>query len=263
MGAESVEPAAVTDDVFLGGSVAILQPKSGYRAGIDAVLLAASAPARSRGRQRVLDMGAGVGTVGLCLARRIGTADVTLLEFQPELAEIARRNIARNSLEGRARVVEADIGAAQATLARAGLQPDSFDHALANPPFHADGRGTPARDLSKAAAHAMAPDALALWVRVMARFVKPRGAATMIHKAEALGEILAAFDGRFGAIKVLPIHPRAGDPAIRVIVRGTKGSRAPMQLLSGFVLHGEGGGFTRAADAILRHGAALDLRYRE
>lgn len=260
MGAEISEPAEITDDVFLGGGLSILQPRSGYRAGIDAVLLAATAPAGAGIGHRILDLGSGVGTVGLCLARRIDAAHVTLLEFQPELAELARRNVDRNALAARARVIEADIGAAPALLAAAGLKPDSFDHALANPPFHAEGRGTPPPDLSKAAAHAMAADSLERWARVMARFVAPGGFATMIHKADALGEILAAFESRFGGVRVLPIHPRSGEPAIRVVVRGIKGSRAPMQLLPGFVLHGGAGGFTPAADAILRHGAPLELQ---
>lgn len=259
MDAETQAEPELTDDVFLGGGLSMLQPRAGYRAGIDAVLLAASAPAGG-GRRRILDLGAGVGTVGLCLARRIAAADVTLLEVQPELAEIARRNIARNRLDGRARVVVEDIGAAQSVLAAAGLRPESFDHALANPPFHAERRGTPAPNLSKATAHAMAENSLAGWARVMARFVAPGGLATVIHKADALPEILAAFAGRFGGIGVLPVQPRPRHAAIRVIVRGIKGSRAPMQLLPGFVLHDETGGFTPTADAILRHGAPLDMQ---
>lgn len=71
--------------------------------------------------------------------------------------------------------------------------------------------------------------------------------------------MLVALDQRFGAIRILPLHPRAGDPAHRVIVEGTKGSRAPLQLLSGFVLHVEGNGFTPAAEAILKGGAGLPV----
>ena len=79
----------------------------------------------------------------------------------------------------------------------------------------------------------------------------------MVHKAEALPQILAAFDGRFGNIRVRPIYPRLNAPAIRVLVEGTKGSRAPMSVSPPFVLHGDGHGFTPEAEAILRHGAGL------
>jgi tRNA1(Val) A37 N6-methylase TrmN6 len=136
---------------------------------------------------------------------------------------------------------------------------DDFTHVLANPPYHETGGGTLSQVPLKAVSHAMPRDALELWVRAMARFSVAGGRATMIHKAEALGHILAAFEGRFGGIRVRPIYPRVGSPAIRVIVEGIKGSRAPLSVSAPFVLHGEGHEFTAEAEAILRHGASLDV----
>lgn len=249
----------LTDDAFLGGSVSILQPRRGYRAGVDAVLLAASVPLSAGDGGRVLDVGAGVGTVGLSLARRATSARVVLLEKDPALADLARRNSIRNGLSDRVGVVEADVLAPAAALAGLGVGAETFDHVLANPPFHQEGRGTAAADPTKARAHAMAEGGLDAWLRTIARVTAPGGTATLVHKAEALEQLLAAMDGRLGAIKVLPIHPRAGAVAHRVIVRGTKGSRAPLTLLAGLILHGEGSAFTPAAEAVLRHGQALDL----
>ncbi len=254
-----------TVDAFLGGKLLIEQPKSGYRAGIDAVFLAASLTPSHAGAT-VLDMGAGVGTVGLCAASRCPGIQVTLLERAPELAALARANIARNANEllcghtpPRVAVVEAALDGSAAALTAAGLGPDSIDHLLANPPYHDDRRGTSAPHALKAASHAMDATGLETWVRVMARLVKPGGAATMIHTAAALPAILAAFAGRFGAVRVLPLHPRAGEPASRIIVAGTKGSRAPLVLLPGFTLHGDGNTFTRAAQSVLRDGAGAPL----
>jgi len=251
----------VTEDAFLGGRVMITQPKRGYRAGIDAVFLAASAPCRPGAR--VLDVGAGVGTVGLCLAARVHDVEVVLLEREAELAALARGNIEANKLSDRVRVVNAAIEASAEVFAAAGLKPDSFDVVLANPPFHAEGRGTPAPDPLKAASHAMAEASLDTWVRFLARMAKPGGFASMIHKAEALPEVLAAFTGRFGDIRVRPMHPRAGEAAIRVIVQGTKGSRAPLVLLAGYNLHGEGNAFTEGAQMVLRDGAGSPLVTQE
>ena len=150
----------VTDDAFLGGALRILQPKDGYRAGVDAVLLAASASAEAGRRERVLDVGAGVGVVGLAVARRVADAEVALVERDPRLAELARANIERNGLSERVRVIEADVeqplGGQPALAALA----ESFDHVLANPPFHTQGRGTAAADATKAAANAMAEGSL-------------------------------------------------------------------------------------------------------
>ena len=79
----SLEKAVLTDDAFLGGELHILQPKSGYRAGLDAVMLAAAVPG---GCACVLDVGAGVGAAGLCLARRDPKVRLTLLEKEPALS---------------------------------------------------------------------------------------------------------------------------------------------------------------------------------
>ena len=250
----------ITEDAFLGDKLTICQPETGYRAGIDAVLLAASVPARSDGTTfRVLDTGAGVGTVGLSIAARIATAHTVLLERESELAALARINIGRNGLADRVRVVEAEVGAAPELLASAGLWADSFDHVVANPPYHGEGRGTLAPDPLKAASHAMPDGGLDDWLRFMARMAKPGGQATLIHKADALGEALAAFGKRFGGLRIQPIQPFADEPAHRIIVRGTKGSRAPSTLLPPVVLHQRGGGYCSRIEAIVRDGGGLSL----
>lgn len=246
-----------TDDAFLGGALNVLQPASGYRAGLDAVMLAAAVMAE--GPARVVDVGAGVGTAGLCVARRVASARVTLFEKEPALVQLARENVERNGLVDRVRVLEGEIGLSSETAKASGLEPESFDHVIANPPFHDADGGTLAPDRLKAAAHAMPDQGLERWARFMARLAVPGGSMTVIHKAEALSRLLAAFEGRFGALQILPLHPRASAPAHRIIVAGCKGSRAALTLLPRFVLHGDDGAFTPQAQAILRAGAALPM----
>jgi tRNA1(Val) A37 N6-methylase TrmN6 len=249
---------AVTDDAFLGGALSLLQPKAGYRAGIDGLLLAASVPAGEG--DAVLDVGAGVGVVGLAVARRLAQARVSMVERNPRLAELARSNIERNNLADRVRLFEGDITRPSSELVALGLAAETFDHVLANPPFHVEGRGTAASDPLKAGANAMPDGDLHRWVRFMAGMTRTGGTATMIHRADALHAILQALAGRFGGAAVLPIHPRDGEPASRVLVQGTKGSRAPLELRPGLVLHNADHSFRPDVEAILRHGAALDLR---
>jgi tRNA1(Val) A37 N6-methylase TrmN6 len=249
----------VTEDAFLGGKIKALQPRAGYRAGIDALLLAASIPVAQAGSPRVLDAGSGVGVVGLCLAARVARARVVLVESEPSLVRLALRNVVENRLEDRIRVLCADITAPAKRTAHVELVPESFDHVAANPPFYPQGRARPARDRLRAGAHIMPSGGLERWVRAAARLARPGGTLSLVHRAEALGELLAAIGPRFGALKVLPIHPRADRPAIRVLVQGRKGSRAPMSLLPPLVLHGDGNRFLPAADAILRAGMPLDL----
>ncbi len=255
----TVSESELTDDAFLGGALNILQPKTGYRAGVDAVLLAASIPCGSASYEQCLDAGGGVGTVGLSVVRRCKQATAVLLERADKLVELAEENVKRNDLAERVKVFSGDLTATWSEIAGHGLASESFDHVFANPPFHIDGRGTPSPDPWKSAAHSMPEGDLDLWGRLLARMAAPGGTGTLIHKAEAIGLVLGAFAGRFGGLKILPVHPRLGEPAIRIIVQGTKGSRAPTSILPGLILHGDGTGFTPEAEAILRGGDALDL----
>jgi tRNA1(Val) A37 N6-methylase TrmN6 len=246
-----------SDDAFLGGRLRILQPGTGYRAGLDAVLLAATVEAR-RGAQ-VLDVGAGVGVVGLCVAHRLPDVRVTLVERDPRLAALARRNVERNDLGARVHVVEADLLRPLGANPELAAGAESYDHVLANPPFHAEGRGTAASDPVKAGANAMPSGALDRWGRFLAAMARPGGLVTLIHRAEALAELLAALEGRFGGTVVLPVQPREGQPAARVLVRAVKGSRAPLELLPGLILHNSDHSFRPGIAAALRDGGALPL----
>lgn len=254
----------ITDDAFLGGALSLLQPGKGYRAGVDAVFLAAAVPCDPEKRQTVLDVGAGIGTAGLCVARRCTGSSVTLLERQAPLVELARENISRNALVERVRVVPVDIGTVSTgDLAELGLQAESFDHVIANPPFHNHGEGTSSANELKAGSHEMAEEGLELWCRFSARMARAGGTATLIHKADALPALLEAMGKRFGGLRILPIQPRPDEPAIRVIVQGIKGSKAPLSLLPAAVLHERGreNAFTAGAASVLRLGAGLDLAY--
>lgn len=252
-------PGDITEDAFLGGRLVLRQPQAGYRAGVDAVLLAAAAPLPPGAAGRVLDAGAGVGTVGLCLAARCPAAQVVLVERDPRLAQLARDNVERNGLAARAKVVCADITAPAGSLSQYGLVPAAFDHLLANPPFHREDAGTPARNALKSGAHAMPAGSLEQWARFLAHSAAPGATVTLIHKSEALPDVLAALQNRFGALHVLPIAPREHTPAIRILVQGIKGSRAPLVLLHPLVLHDANGAFTEPVAAILRAGAPLSL----
>jgi tRNA1(Val) A37 N6-methylase TrmN6 len=249
-----------TEDLFLGDALAVRQPRSGYRAGTDAVLLAATLAPGFVGSKSVLDVGSGVGVVGLCVAARCPDAKVVLIEREEKLADLARQNVDRNGLSKRVSVVRTDIARATEALDEAAVASETFDYVLANPPYHDEGRGTASVDPLRAASHQMPQDALEVWARFMNRMAAPGGRAAMIHKAEALPRILGAFSGRFGALSVIPIHARAEDPAIRVIVCGIKGSRAPVSILPSLVLHGPDQAFRPEIEAVFRFGAALPGR---
>lgn len=251
-------PGDLSDDAFLGGALRLWQPRDGARSGIDAVLLAASVAHPADEPARVLEAGCGAGTVALCLAHRLARAHVTGVEIDPALCELARENAARNGLGARVEVIAGDVCGSFAALETHGVQREGYDHVVANPPYLAEGSARPPA-AGKQLAHVMAPGGLEAWLRFLAASVKPRGRLWLIHRADALPGVLAALKGRFGGPQVFPMFPHEGAPAGRIIVTATKGSRAGLTLLRGLVLHQADGHYTAAAEAALRHGAALAL----
>jgi tRNA1(Val) A37 N6-methylase TrmN6 len=252
MGAEA---AATSDDAVLGGRLVLRQPLRGHRVGHDAILLAAATAAKAG--EHVVDLGAGVGAAGLALARRVDGVSVTLLEIDPALAALAQGNAERNSLAERVRAVALDAGAPAAAFAEAGLAAGSADGVLMNPPFNVSQQPSPDHD--RRVAHAGSPELLRRWLGAAARLLRPHGAMTMIWRADGLADALAALAGSFGAIAVLPVHPKPDAAAIRVLVRAAKGGRAPLSLLPPLILADAEGSPTVAAEAVLRGAKALPL----
>lgn len=251
--ASSADPAATlssaSTDAFLGGRLRLFQPAEGYRAAIDPVLLAAAVPAAPG--ERLLELGLGSGAACLCLLRRVAGCRVTGLELQPGLVELARRNAEVNGLAERLEVVEGDLRRLPAALGR------GYDRVFANPPFH--GAESPAPAVQRAAAHHSATGELRDWAAAALRCLRPAGTMTFIVRSERLPELLAALEGGAGDFRVLPLWPKPGRPAKRLLLQARKGARAPFVLLPGMLLHEPSGRFTLAAEAVLRDAAALSL----
>ncbi len=248
-------PPRTTLDAFLGGAVMIEQPATSYRAGLDAVLLAAAC--HPQAADTILDAGSGVGVVGLCIANRIPGTHLLLVEREPELATLAAANVARNSFSNRIDVMTADLTLPLSRLPELAARVGTFHHVVANPPFYGEACGTPATDPLKATAHAMTDGSLDDWARFLAAMAAPHATLTMIHRAEKLDEILAVLERRFGGLRLRPIHPRTGQPASRILVTGKKGSRAPLVHSARPDPPRRQVGFRPEIEAILRHGAAL------
>lgn len=236
------ESDPVTVDALLGGRVALLQPREGLRAAIDPVLLAAFVPAKPG--ERVLEGGCGAGPAFLCLAARVPGLAVIAIEREAPLVELARRNAARNGVAAEVRVAD---------IRDPGPLP-ACDHAFANPPYWPGGTPPPAARRA-AATHEDAP--LDAWITALSAPLRHLGTLTLVLPAARLGDAAAALKAaRCGALTLLPIWPRGGQPAKRILVQARRGGRGPDRVLAGLTLH-EGAGFTAAAQAVLREAAAL------
>ncbi len=254
--AQFVKHQTITRDAFLGGRLTLSQPRTGFRAGLDSVLLGTAVPA---GTRNVLDLGAGVGTAALCTLAMGRAEKACLVERDEAALALARDNAAQNGLAERVAVLALDILGKGADRRAAGLKDNAYDVVIANPPYFGAGQGTHAPDNARADARHMDTDGLETWVKCAATAASAGSTAILIYPAEGLASLLAAFDRRFGGIVILPLCPRPGTPASRVLVRGNKGSRAPLRLLATRPLHGDqGNDFAPEFDSILRGTAVLD-----
>jgi tRNA1(Val) A37 N6-methylase TrmN6 len=229
------EAGKFTEDAFLGGRLLLRQPKSGHRAGHDALLLAAATPARAG--DRVVDFGAGVGAAGLAVARRVGAIELVLVEIDAALAGLARVNADANAIA--ADVIVLDVTSDARVLAEAGLAGDSVDVVVMNPPFNDGARHRASPNKAREMAHLAPAATLESWIDASRRILKSGGVLTLIWRADGLAEVLAALDRGFGSLKILPVHGNAAAPAIRVLVSAVKGGKAPTQIHAALMLNDE------------------------
>jgi tRNA1(Val) A37 N6-methylase TrmN6 len=240
-------------DEVLGGSVKIAQPVGGYRAGTDAVLLASACPMMPD--MTLLDVGCGVGTVGFCVLARARTtatpiAKLTGIDCQKILIGLAQENIAHNNAADVAEFMCADLND----------YPDAtpYDVVVTNPPYLAAGRADASPDPIKAIANIESTVDLRAWLEFCRLRVKPDGHLVLIHRADRLGEILAAMQNWGWKISVLPLLPKSGQAAKRIIIRA-QNCAGDLTLCAPLVLHRDNGQYMPMVELVLRHPAALDF----
>ena len=245
-------------DTFQRGAFTLAQSRGGHRAGLDALLLAATAPANLNGN--VADMGSGAGAVGLAIAARRPAVRVTLIERDATALEDARTTLALPSnaaLQERSSLLEADLSLRGAEREAAGLKADAFDAAFANPPFNLPTeRASP--DMRRSEAHVTDAETFEAWLRTAAHIVKPGGALTMIARPENLPVLLAAWSGRFGGPTLRAAFVGAGPSAGRILLRGRKGARDPLRIFPELRLR-DGNGVTELGRAVADGEAAVAM----
>ena len=247
---QSGPDGAITEDLILGGRVTLRQPKTGYRAGLDAALLAAACDAPAGAR--VLEAGCGVGGALLAAAARRPETSFVGVERDADALALAQENIALNGMDARVQAIGGDVAAPFSAL---GLKP--FDAVMANPPFFDDETSLRGPHPARKGAY-IADDGLAAWIGFLLKAVREGGTLTLIHRADRLVDILTALAPKAGSVRIRPVQPFTDEPAKRVLVRAIKTGKAPLVLLPALVLHErEGGKHTGQVEAILRGDADL------
>lgn len=242
----------LTTDGFLGEKLCLKQPRDGFRSGHDAVLLAAAAQPPQDGH--IAELGSGAGVAALCFAARRTDAHVTGIELNEEMLVLAQNNAEANHLGARAHFKQGDITGPFSDMH---LVANSFDEVIANPPYYRQGEVPDMAHAGKAQAHIGQAGTLDSWVKCACALTRAKGHVTLVHRADALAQLLTVMQKRLGDLRVLPIQPKPGRAATRVLVRGRRDARAPVTLLPPLVLQNQAGAPSLAAEAVLRHGAVL------
>lgn len=226
--------------------LALEQPENGFKTSIDAVLLAAACKAREG--ETVLDLGCGVGSAGLCLAKRVEGIHLSGIDIQADQIETAKRNALSNHIN--AQYSACDI--------RDYKDQECFDHVICNPPYMSAGAHLASPHKSKALAMGHADTALEEWLDVACKALKHGGSLSLIHRADHIDHIIKGLKNRFGGVEIIPLYPKAGKEAGRVIVRALRNSKSPAIIHSGLILHNDEGGYSAEAEKILRGMGAID-----
>lgn len=233
---------------FLGSRLSLVQ-QDAYRAAVDPILLAASLALKPGWHAAEFGCNAGAALLSAAVLNR--GVRFTGVEQDAGAADLAEGNVAANRLDDQVSVVRGD-----ALTWRPEAQ---LDAVFFNPPFFDDPAAL--RPPSEGRRKAWINEAgLAAWIAAGLRRLRENGRLTVIQRADRLGDILAALDGKAGSVAILPVHPRAHEPAKRVIVSAVKVSKAPLRVFPALVLHAEAGGaYMPEADAILRGEAQTAL----
>jgi tRNA1(Val) A37 N6-methylase TrmN6 len=238
-----------TTDRILGGTLSLEQPSNGYRAAIDPVFLAASVPLT--GGEKVLDVGSGVGTAMLCLAKRMQNCTIYGLEKQKELVEIGQKNIHANSFQDRLTVIQGDLMTPPLLI-----KETAFDCIMTNPPYF-EAFYTTSPHPVKSASNTESSVVLEDWIAFCSKRLRPGGVLSMIYRTDQVDKVLSFLYGKLGGIQIFPLWATATKPSKRVIIRAKKGARTGCFLHRGLTLHKKDQTYTQAAEKVLKQGRVL------
>lgn len=236
-----------TVDALLGGRLRIIQPKSGYRFSLDALLLAHFAVLREG--EACIDLGTGSGVVALLLASRCPGGRVLGIDIQQELAAMAQRSAELNGLAGSVEIRHGDIRRRPELL----FQPASFDVAVFNPPYRRLRSGRTNPDHAKAVARHEVEGSAADFLAAAGLALRGGGRAYAIYPARRMVELLV----RMRAAGIEPkrlriVHSRSGGRGEFVLVEGVKGGREELTVLAPLVIYSDGHVYTAEMAALFQ-----------
>jgi tRNA1Val (adenine37-N6)-methyltransferase len=216
-----------TADTLFGGEIQVLQGKKGYRFSIDAILLAGFVWLRRK--DRVIDLGTGVGIVPLILSKRgEEAAQIVGVEIQKELAALAKRNVLINGCEDLITIYEVDIKELNDTFS-----PSSFDVLVTNPPYYGISSGRINPHSQKAIARHEITCTIDDVLQASCYLLKEGGRIFIIYPAQRAVTLLARW-----------IYSREGEDARFILTEAHKGGGEGVEVMPPLFIYSAQGSYT-------------------
>jgi tRNA1Val (adenine37-N6)-methyltransferase len=237
-----------TLDELTGYNLRIIQPRHGYRFSLDPLLLADFAAVKQG--DRVADLGTGCGILPLLLARLDSSVAVTGVEFQDQMVDIARRNLAQNGLAGSIDIVADDI-----TLLKSRFPVSSFDLVVSNPPYRRPGTGKVSPRAGRDASRHETTATLADFLSAAKYLVKESGRICFIYHTCRLAELIAqAAAQKLAPLRLRMVHGNSSAPARMFLVELMKGRTGELQVEPPLIVREGDGSYSEEKLRIYRRG---------
>ena len=231
------------DDLQYRG-YSIIQKKTGFRFGLDAVLLADFADVK-KGSQ-VIDLGTGTGIVSILIAAKRDIKRIVGLEIQTEIADMAKRSAIMNSFMDKLEIVCGDIKYSSDLFGNS-----SFDEVVTNPPYFSAGKGLICENESiTCSRHEILCD-LEDVIRESSKLLRPGGSISMVHRPFRLPDIISLMrKWRIEPKLMRMVQPKANKPANLVLIKGYKDGKPELKMLPTLLVFNEDGTYTKEIDEI-------------
>lgn len=204
------------EDITLLDDGTLIQKRQGFRFGVDAVILADFYSGKKNAK--ILEVGSGTGIIPILLCQQKNAEDITALEIQDHMAELANRNVKRNSLEDKIKILHTDVKHLK--------QGNTYDCVISNPPYMViDGKKINPND-SKAIARHEISLTLSELIESAKRLLKPRGQFYIVHRSYRLGEILIELEKNgFSPKRIKNVYSDTTSEGKLVLVEASKGRK--------------------------------------
>jgi tRNA1Val (adenine37-N6)-methyltransferase len=190
---------------------------------------------------RVIDLGTGCGIIPLVLAYRAKTEHkIAGIEIQPELAELARKNVRENNFIGRIEIHQMDFREVSH-----GLDAGSFDLALCNPPYRKQGTGLISPSRQKAIARHELSATAADVLKAAGYLLREGGRVALVYPSTRLGYLLScAINQGFSPKRLTIIYSYPNGPSRLVHLECRKGGGEELDIKQPFYIYEENGTYS-------------------